>query len=333
MKYCTNCGEKNKGNASFCVKCGKKLKISKSVIKSSKSSSDNNSNEIKGYNVKTVALTVLICFLFIGCVVIGRKLLSNTAATAGSYKEVQEDLSESKTSEEVEAIVERHESAPQTDNEDSSQKDISDNTMINADSIEGENSINTMGLIDSYDELIEQYRQVMSIPYIDEQLESLKIEYPSLNFNLIQDAIINQVGLGYALVDINQDGINELLINYMYNEQSVSEGDYYFSALYTRKNGQAIPLITDCAYRTVCYLCEDGAIVEYGSGGALYGIATVFRFNESGDGLILDREYEVDYEKDEDAPYYDGEERLTSEEFDARYVKIDVSDLVWNYIG
>ena len=332
MKYCTNCGEKNKDNASFCVKCGKKLKINKSVIKSSRSSPDSNSNAIKGYNVKTIALTVLICFLFVGCVVVGGKLFFDTNAREESYKEAQEDLSGNKTSEEVEAIVERHESVFQTDNEDFSQKDLSEDT-INADSIEEEKSINTTGLTDSYDELIEQYRQVMSVPYIDDQLESLMIEYPLLNFNLIQDAIINQVGLGYALVDINRDGIDELLINYMYNEQSVSEGDYYFSALYTQKNGQAIPLITDCAYRTVCYLCEDGAIVEYGSGGALYGIATVFRFNESGDGLILDREYEVDYEKDEDAPYYDGEERLTSEEFDGRYVKIDVSDLVWNYIG
>ena len=74
-------------------------------------------------------------------------------------------------------------------------------------------------------------------------------------------------------------------------------------------------------------------IVKYGSGGALYGVATIFRFNESGDSLILDREYEVDYEKDPDAPYYDGEERLTDEEFDARYVKIDLSNLIWTYIG
>lgn len=49
--------------------------------------------------------------------------------------------------------------------------------------------------------------------------------------------------------------------------------------------------------------------------------------------LILEREYEVDYEKDPDAPYYDGEERLTDEEFDASYVKIDLADYTWTYIG
>ena len=331
MKYCTYCGEKNEDNAAFCVSCGKKLRLNKSISESSVPAQYSKDNTEKRDKAKTVALAVLIFVLFIGCAVVGSKLFFSTTARAESHKEAQGDISENTITEEVEVTAEQHASEPQTNQEDPSPNEVSGETM-DVDSAEDDSSISMPGEIDCYDALIEEYRQVMSIPYIDDQLESLMTEYPLLNFNLIQDAIINQVGLGYTLVDLNQDGINELLINYMYSEQPVSESDYFF-ALYTQKDGQVIPLITDCAYRMACYWCGDGTIVEYGSGGALYGVATIFQFNESGDDLILEREYEVDYEKDPDAPYYDGEERLTDEEFDARYVKIVLADYTWTYIG
>lgn len=35
MKYCTYCGEKNEDNAAFCVSCGKKLRLNKSISESS----------------------------------------------------------------------------------------------------------------------------------------------------------------------------------------------------------------------------------------------------------------------------------------------------------
>lgn len=332
MKYCTYCGEKNEDNAAFCVSCGKKLRLNKSISESSVPTHNSKDNTEKRDKAKTVALAVLIFVLFIGCAVVGSKLFFSTTARAESHKEAQGDISENTISEEVEVTAEQHASEPQTNQEDPSPNEVSGETM-DVDSAEDDSSISMPGEIDCYDALIEEYRQVMSIPDIDDQLESLMTEYPLLNFNLIQDAIINRAGLRYTLVDLNQDGTNELLINYMYSEQPVSEGDYCFFALYTQKDGQVITLITDCAYRIVCYWCGDGTIVEYGSGGALYGVATIFQFNESGDDLILEREYEVDYEKDPDAPYYDGEERLTDEEFDAKYVKIDLADYTWTYIG
>ena len=180
---------------------------------------------------------------------------------------------------------------------------------------------------DAYKEIIEQYQEVLNDQIDDNKINRLRSVYPLLNWNLIQETAIDQYGLSYCRLDINADGNDELLISDWYNTAEDNTGFFY--AIYTQKEDEVIPLINDCSYRTYCYLCEDGTIVVSASGGALHGSKTLYRINENADGLTLISEYEMDYEKDSYAPYYNGEERLTEEEFDAKYRAAEPAMFEW----
>ena len=172
---------------------------------------------------------------------------------------------------------------------------------------------------DPYEEIIAKYEEILN-NYSDADLELAKAQYPELNIDLIQDAKINQYGLSYWLYDINQDGADELLIT---SDYGTYENPDYFYSLYTQADNTAIPLITDCAYRTMFYVCEGGSIVKYASGGALYGGATVYEIENYGYSLDHITTYEIDYENYPDTPYYNGDEWLSKDVFDRRYRMVD----------
>ena len=178
---------------------------------------------------------------------------------------------------------------------------------------------------DFYRGIIEQYQEVLTNHYNDYELESIQSKYPLLNYDLIRDAYINEYELSYWLYDIDQNGTEELFIT---SDDGSNETNGYFYALYTQGENQIIPLITDCVYRTMFYVCEDGSIIEHGSGGASYGGAIVYKMHKAGDRIVLNDGYEIDYENYPDAPYFNGKERLTEEEFDTKYRMVDSSVFV-----
>ena len=173
---------------------------------------------------------------------------------------------------------------------------------------------------DPYEEIISKYGEILNNNYSDADLEFLNTQYPELNLALIQDAIINQYDLSYWLYDINQDGVDELLITTDYDTDN-STGFFY--ALYTQTDNTAIPLITDCAYRIMFYVCEDGSVIKYASGGAMYGEATVYKIGDYGHSLNYITRYDIDYENYPDTPYYNGDEWLSKDAFDRRYRMVD----------
>ena len=75
---------------------------------------------------------------------------------------------------------------------------------------------------------------------------------------------MGESSLGYCTMDINGDGIEELMIG------SVNENAYtgMFFDLYTIVDGQ-ISLVISSGERDRYYLCEDYTIANEGSGGAL----------------------------------------------------------------
>ena len=175
---------------------------------------------------------------------------------------------------------------------------------------------------DSYKGIIEQYQEILANHYNHNELESLQSKYPLLNFNLIDDAYGNEYGLSCWLYDIDHNGTEELIIASDYQNEEI---DDEFYALYTQGDSQIIPLITHCVYRIFFYVCEDGSIIEYSSTSAKTGKAIVYKMNELGNQLVLNDEYDIDYENYPNAPYSNKKERLTKEEFDSRYREVDSS--------
>lgn len=175
---------------------------------------------------------------------------------------------------------------------------------------------------DSYEGIIEQYQERLTIDYSNYELEALRPKYPHLNFDLIYDAYMNECGLSYWLYDIDQNGTKELFITSDYGNEEING---YFYALYTLGDNQVIPLITDCVYRIMFYVCEDGSIIKYSSTSATTGEAIVYKMDDLGDKLVPDDAYDIDYENYPNAPYSNGKERLTKEEFDSKYRMVDSS--------
>lgn len=181
----------------------------------------------------------------------------------------------------------------------------------------------------TYDEVIEQYREVLKSDLSEDTVTAFQEKYSMLNYNLIQDAKLNDQGLCYCTLDVNHDGVDELLINYAIAQDTDENGSEIFYSLYTQKDGRVIPLDTECAYRIYLYFCEDGTIVKYGSGGALYAVATIYKISDSRDALTLITEYEGDWEKNSDEPFSNGEERLSWEEFNEKYAGVKLSGENW----
>ena len=88
MKYCPNCGAKLTDEAIFCRKCGKRLSVQK--INTEGSGQHANSG-VRRYNTHTIALSIIICILFVGCVIVGVLLFADI-----KKKKVEEQLSTAK---------------------------------------------------------------------------------------------------------------------------------------------------------------------------------------------------------------------------------------------
>ena len=88
--------------------------------------------------------------------------------------------------------------------------------------------------------------------------------------------------IGYSFIDLNGDGIKELLIG-MDSEDETSYGDMYQNMiydLYTYMNGEIIHLATS-GERFAYQLCEDNSIYYWGSSGAASSAFYLYQLNAS----------------------------------------------------
>lgn len=91
----------------------------------------------------------------------------------------------------------------------------------------------------------------------------------------IGEIIMNSAGteadaIGYGFIDVNQDGVAELIIGSVDEEK---EGKYYSENIYSAYTYHDIPyLLTEGWSRNRCFLLEDGTFYTEGSAGAMYTI-------------------------------------------------------------
>ncbi|MCD8049146.1 MAG: hypothetical protein LUG52_06015 [Clostridia bacterium] len=122
----------------------------------------------------------------------------------------------------------------------------------------------------TYDVILESYYTALSENWDMQQLSASELCY------LCYDYDISEVG--YTFIDINGDGISELLIG-----EVDAEDDYIgmFFDLYTIIDGNAV-LVASSAERDRYYLCSNNLISNEGSGGASLSSNYFYSFSESG---------------------------------------------------
>ena len=86
--------------------------------------------------------------------------------------------------------------------------------------------------------------------------------------------------IGYTLLDINSDGVDELI----FAEKNDLQENNRILAIYTLKNNN-LKLLDEGWSRKRLYLLDDNSIYNSGSNGAAYSIWGIYKINDSADGL------------------------------------------------
>lgn len=123
----------------------------------------------------------------------------------------------------------------------------------------------------------DQYADIISYiaMFTRGEVEFLDPQYKSYSsYYLPTDAPINRENrFGYVLMDIDSDGVDELLL---------TSGEYgelydYIYAIVTIKDGKAYPVAYEGGARNRFYLCQNNIISNEGSNGASYSISNYYR--------------------------------------------------------
>lgn len=118
----------------------------------------------------------------------------------------------------------------------------------------------------------------------------------------------------YGFYDIDSDGVEELVIGLEVGE------DIQIMDIYAYDGSIARKLIYEetMAERSPTHIYEDGTIYQYSSGGAYNGGTYFYRLNNQGYAAELYERYTEDRMIYPDSPYYNENEQLTDEQFDAK---------------
>ncbi len=183
-----------------------------------------------------------------------------------------------------------------------------------------------------YQEVIDVIKQCGDAPYNSDEAAQHEDYFPmALNYD--------KGTPGYILMDLNGDGTEELLLTEgsavdsarfesMDTMDRVLSGAYIY-AVFTVKDGQVVPVVSQGGVRDAYYLCEDGMIGHYSSGGAsLWGYA-FYKFDGNaltlqecifhdtpGDGTTTEDAFDVRCFYTTAAPFVDKTTEITQEDFD-----------------
>lgn len=102
--------------------------------------------------------------------------------------------------------------------------------------------------------------------------------------------------LGYAFVDIDKNGVDELI----FGELSTYKGNTIYN-VYTFEDSSIIQVVNGWE-RNRYYLCENNIIANEGSGGAALSIYSYYTYSE--DGLIEFENVIYDGWEDEESPWF-----------------------------
>ncbi|WP_407431825.1 hypothetical protein [Methanobrevibacter sp.] len=96
--YCPKCGEENKGNPTYCKKCGTKLK-NKEIINEPPKTDDNNKNKIIIIGLVAVIVILIVGMLFVGGVFKSETPQANASNSKNTSPSSSVDVPQSSSSE------------------------------------------------------------------------------------------------------------------------------------------------------------------------------------------------------------------------------------------
>ena len=132
--------------------------------------------------------------------------------------------------------------------------------------------------------------------------------------------------IGYTFLDVNQDGVAELIIGSIDEEK---EGKYYGQNIYSAYTYKDIPyLLIEGWSRNRCFLLEDGTFYTEGSGGAMYRILENYVLDVNATQLSC-KDYYFTKEKDESFEEI-GFYHNTTGEWDASVSEELEEDVFWS---
>ena len=183
--------------------------------------------------------------------------------------------------------------------------------------------------IDIYQEVINQYKEIINSNLSDEEINQDKYNYASYT-NCGTYQCLKENKWYYTYYDINKDNHDELLISYE------SDNKHFVTTIYTN-DGTNIKEVAKYWSRNRLYgIYDNGLIVTNGSGGA-----TVAGYSFQTIDKSIDKDYEVNYNnseiesiidmKTEKKTDYNTVEELLSDNI-GNNQKVDLEKLTWNEI-
>lgn len=147
----------------------------------------------------------------------------------------------------------------------------------------------------------EEYKPILDSLFLFQ--ERLRTEYDFNNegsgmIGFVEFPYPRDSTLGYALIDLNNDSVAELLIGTIDGLNAAKP-----NAVFTLKNGQPV-LLTEFWSRNSGVISSDGIIYQVGSGGAAYTYLSAFRLDKNSDVLTKLTDIQSDYSQSEGKPYY-----------------------------
>ena len=182
---------------------------------------------------------------------------------------------------------------------------------------------------DIYQEVINQYKEIINSDLSDEEIDRDKYNYASYvdcgNYQCLKE---NK--WYYAYYDIDKDSRDELLISYN------TDNKYFITTIFTN-DGTNIKEVAKYWSRNTLYgIYDNGVIVTHGSGGANIGGYLFQTIDKS-----IDKDYEVKYNnseiesitdtKTEEKTNYNTVEELLDDNL-KNTKEIDLEKLTWNEI-
>ena len=132
------------------------------------------------------------------------------------------------------------------------------------------------------------------VPVLDNMYDILAHNYPDRDWQDGEYGVMERwrgnagpealASVGWALLDLNGDGRNELLISPVYTENGKTLGQEIY-ALYTEKDDKAV-LVQEGTTRNSFALMNGGLIKHHGSGGAMMQILGICGLSQDGTKLV-----------------------------------------------
>lgn len=224
---------------------------------------------------KKTLVILMYCILLIMC---GCTEESNTDNSRNSddvnvttEKSEDEERDEEETTSEDEVTTEKDKTEIKTDEITTSE----DETVFGAD-----NSAQTDEIPQVYRDIIEQC--ISAYPWSEGEMDSLVEKMPELSYVYFYHDDLSQIG--YTIIDIDNNGTDELIIGPNYDENSDYKGMLY--DMYTINENEVVHILSGME-RDRYYLGSDNSIINEGSGSAFDSTICKYVLDDSGTELAL----------------------------------------------